>query len=257
MVNLLTNARLHLSDARSMGAPFLLRHIARRDADSIHRVTVAGYGPIHVRDENSDIDVLRQIFKFRHYELDRKLTQRAMKRYSAILEDRKIPVIVDAGANIGAASIWFSCLYPHSRVVAIEPEQGNLSVLRKNLRPGISLLEAAIGGGPGFVSVESSSRGWAAQTQRSDSGTQIVTMTEAFREVEAGVPFIAKIDIEGFEDDLFSRNLEWLDEVSIVYVEPHDWLLPGKKTSRSFQRAMGARDFDLFISGENLVYVRC
>jgi FkbM family methyltransferase len=255
-MELIANAKLNISDARRMGVPFLLRHIARRDADRVHCVKIAGFGRIHVRDDNSDIDVLRQIFKFRHYALNDDLMRRAMKRYSEILENRKIPVIVDAGANIGAASIWFNSLYPHSRVVAVEPEQGNLSVLRRNIRPGITLLEAAVGGSPGFVSVESSSRGWAAQTERSESGTQIVTMAQAFGAIEAGIPFIAKIDIEGFEDDLFSRNLDWLDEVSIIFVEPHDWLLPGKKTSRSFQRAMGSRDFDLFICGENLVYVR-
>ena len=59
---------------------------------------------------------------------------------------------------------------------------------------------------------------WATQTERSDSGTRIVTMGEAFASVANGRPFIAKIDIEGFESDLFEKNLAWLDSVRAVFV---------------------------------------
>jgi hypothetical protein len=33
-------------------------------------------------------------------------------------------------------------------------------------------------------------------------------------------------------------------------------MFPGKSTSRSFQAALGARPFELFLRGENIVYVR-
>jgi hypothetical protein len=63
------------------------------------------------------------------------------------------------------------------------------------------------------------------------------------------------VDIEGFDDDLFSAvDLSWIDRTVCLLVEPHDWLLPG--SSQSLQRAMALRNFDLLISGENLVYVR-
>ena len=81
-------------------------------------------------------------------------------------------------------------------------------------------------------------------------------MTDAFAKVANGVPFIVKIDIEGFESDLFSTNVGWLDDVYMVIIEPHDWMLPGMKSSRSFQVAMGQHDFDIFVLGENLIYVR-
>jgi hypothetical protein len=68
--------------------------------------------------------------------------------------------------------------------------------------------------------------------------TPVVTMSELFAGGNC-TPFTAKIDIEGFESDLFSQNLEWLDEVFLVYIEPHDWLFPTQGTSRTFQRAMG------------------
>jgi hypothetical protein len=68
--------------------------------------------------------------------------------------------------------------------------------------------------------------------------------------------FCVKIDIEGFESDVFASNTEWLDDVTVVLVEPHDWMLPGQGSSRTMQVAMAARPFEMLISGENLIYVR-
>ena len=45
-------------------------------------------------------------------------------------------------------------------------------------------------------------------------------------------------------------------DVLVVFIEPHDWLMPGEGSSRSFQAAFGQRDFEIFVSGENIIYVR-
>ena len=39
-------------------------------------------------------------------------------------------------------------------------------------------------------------------------------------------PFLMKLDIEGFEDDLFSKNIGWVDQCLILIIENHDWRLP-------------------------------
>lgn len=77
-----------------------------------------------------------------------------------------------------------------------------------------------------------------------------------FAKYPGGVPFIAKVDIEGFEEDLFSENLDWLKEIFVLFIEPHDWLMSGRRTSRNFQRALAQHDFQILIRGENLVYIR-
>jgi hypothetical protein len=81
-------------------------------------------------------------------------------------------------------------------------------------------------------------------------------MANAFARVRDGTPFIAKIDIEGFESDLFAENTDWLKEVYMVVIEPHDWLMPGERTSRAFQVVMSRFEFEIFVSGDNLIYVR-
>jgi hypothetical protein len=56
------------------------------------------------------------------------------------------PLIVDAGANIGASALYFLDAYPGSRVVAIEPEPNNCTLLRRNCSGlPVHLIEAAIG----------------------------------------------------------------------------------------------------------------
>jgi FkbM family methyltransferase len=256
-VGILTRLQLNISDAMALGPQILMRHLSRLTGASTSCVKIAGHGHIHLRRGETDIYVIRQVFKDKQYALFSRLGTRAMLRYAEIVKFGKKPVIVDAGANVGAASVWFKNTYPASHIVAVEPEPGNVSVLRKNRRDGISIIEAAMGSAPGFAVLKNEEKGgWAIQTQRAGQGVPIVTMAEAFASVENGLPFIAKIDIEGFESDLFAQNLDWLDEVFLLYIEPHDWLMPGEMTSRTFQRAMGERDFEILLAGENLIYVR-
>ena len=58
-------------------------------------------------------------------------------------------------------------------------------------------------------------------------------------------PFLIKIDIEGFEEDLFAADLEWIDRFPILLIELHDWMLPGKRVTANFVKAMAAREREL------------
>ena len=226
----------------------------------VTRVRMKGVGDVHLRLGDSDFAAFKQVFAGREYDLRvvGGAYARVAERYRSILDGDRVPVIIDAGANVGAASLWFARAFPEAQVVAIEPDPENARLLRLNVacEGRILVLEAAIAGESGRVSLAGNGLSWAVQTIRSDDGElPAVTMEQALASVQNGELFIAKIDIEGFELDLFAGDQDWIERASVVIVEPHDWLFPGRATSRTFQAAMGQRNFELFISGENLIYV--
>jgi FkbM family methyltransferase len=47
--------------------------------------------------------------------------------------DRETPLILDCGANLGMASLYFKWLYPAARVVAFEPDPDTFQLLAKNI----------------------------------------------------------------------------------------------------------------------------
>jgi hypothetical protein len=122
------------------------------------------------------------------------------------------------------------------------------------------VLEAAVGARGGRVTLSNpEDKSWAFQTRRVESaeqGVDICTVDQAVKLVgEKARLFIAKIDIEGFESDLFEENLGWLDQADVVIIEPHDWMLPGKDSSLNFRRALMGRPGDMLIAGENLIFI--
>ena len=231
-----------------------------RAGSPITPVSMKGVGPLHLRLGDSDLATFAQVFTKREYDLAATgdAQQRITERYRAIVDAGRVPIIVDAGANVGAASLWFMRAFPEAHVIAIEPEPQNAEVLRLNLAgsPRATVLEAALAGASGKVSLAGEGLSWGVQTVRSETGgLSAITMDQALATVANGDLFLAKIDIEGFESDLFDGDVAWIDRAAVIIVEPHDWLFPGRGTSRTFQAAMGKRNFEIFISGENLIYV--
>lgn len=247
-------------DAKIVGLGFALAGLRCRLPGKEVMVPVRGYH-LAARSRNSDFATLRQTLRDREYAVFVPyFATQLSRRCSAILAAGDQPVIIDAGANIGAASAWFAHAYPDATIVAIEPDARNAALLRRNLAMFGSnhvVLEAAVGAESGFVSTEcTDGDGWAIQTVRATQGIPVVTISEAVATVANGRLLIAKIDIEGFEEELFAGNTDWLDDAEAVFVEPHDWMLPGKRTSRSFQAELGRRRFAMLLNGENLLYVR-
>jgi FkbM family methyltransferase len=58
------------------------------------------------------------------------------------------PFIVDAGANIGMATLFFKKLYPEAEIVCFEPDPDNFALLKRNVEQnglaGVELHQAAV-----------------------------------------------------------------------------------------------------------------
>jgi FkbM family methyltransferase len=257
--SLLGKFRLHYKDARHFG-PAVLRRIVQQPDTNGYSVAKTRFGEFFVRRSDTDMEVLRQVFVGRDYDLDR-FPQGALVRsaYEEALQRGKTPLIIDAGANAGFAACFFARAYPKARILSVEPDLDNAAICRANTKAlaQVEVVEAAVGSRSGQVALErSDGHSWAVRTHRAQRGVPIVTIGELKSRVHDGELLIVKIDIEGFELDLFSESTEWIDQTCTVIVEPHDWMLPGAGTSRAMQRAMLSQEREMLISGENLVWVK-
>ena len=216
----------------------------------------------HHRGVPADNGVIQQIFVNQEYSVRRlRRGSELLARCKALVDGGRSPLIVDAGANIGASAVWFAFEYPGAQVVAFEPEVGNFRVLAKNAE-GLNIEPhlAAIGSHDSRVNIRDPGNGeWGYQTDISDTGTcKMMSMSRLVeRKMAAGsVPFIAKIDIEGAERDLFQEPTAWVDRFPLLIIELHDWLLPKQRTAQPFLKCMAERNRDFVHIGENVFSIR-
>lgn len=249
----------------TFGPGYTLRDWLKRFGVKRARLSLKGLGPAWFRPGDSDAATFVQIFYEKQYDLKKTpQAKRLRERYEAMLAAGRTPVIIDAGANVGAAALWFSRTYPRAVVVAIEPDPANFALMALNAqgREGIVLVEGALGAAPGAVVLSNpKTSSWAVQTTRvEDSEPGSVRVYDTGELLAMGGPnaelLIYKIDIEGFEKDLFAAHTGWLASTFALMIELHDWMLPGGGSSQPLQAAVLDQGFEMLMSGENLVLVR-
>jgi FkbM family methyltransferase len=138
--------------------------------------------------------------------------------------------IVDAGANIGTASIYFSLHCPGSEILAIEPDDRNVRAAQKNLSlneiKSVNLRRAALWAVPRQLSVMNDFRDgsdWSLRVEENSLGNvDSITPTEVVDFFNGSVDLF-KIDIEGGEARLFEDRdcLGWLHSVKAIAIEIH------------------------------------
>jgi FkbM family methyltransferase len=168
-------------------------------------------------------------------------------------------VIVDAGANIGLAAIYFARKYPEARIFAIEPERSNFELLQKNVRafPNITPVRGALWNENTTIDLVDPGIGhWGFQVAEREAANQrLVDRVEALK-VETmmaryGIEQIDvfKVDIEGAEKELFQNASSWIDRVGSIMIELHDRMKPG--CTDAFTSA--TNDFPIeHLKGENV-----
>jgi len=175
--------------------------------------------------------------------------------------------IVDAGANIGLAAIYFANKYPGAKIIAIEPEQSNFKLLKENVAPypNIIPLQAALWNKNEEINLLDPGLGkWGFMTEMKDSSEK--NMPGNICHMVAGMTIdtimknynlekidILKIDIEGAEREVFSNTSSWIDKVDSIIIELHERMKAG--CNRSFY--CGSNGFDNeWEQGENVFLSR-
>ena len=201
--------------------------------------------PVHLRFRTTDVPTFRQVIRNAEYDWEMARTPR---------------VIIDAGANIGLTSVFYSNKYPQAKIIAIEPEISNFQVLQKNTNPypNIATLNAALWGRNGTINlidpgvgqdgfVASDIGGFGGQTGKA---VPAFTIDKIMSDFKLTYVDILKIDIEGAEKEVFADPSAWIQKVGVIVIEFHDRMKSG--CSRAVYSAV--KDFEFEWHKEGTVF---
>lgn len=145
------------------------------------------------------------------------------------------PVILDCGAHIGLATIYFKKLYPNARITAFEPNPRSFELLTKNIKQNnlqaVHLINAAISDkeGKSDFHVEkdiSNPWGWGDSTvinkwySKEKNKTITVKSLRLSSFIKSKIDLI-KLDIEGLEETILREIEEKLALVKEIIMEFH------------------------------------
>ena len=198
--------------------------------------------PVYLRKILSDRTMFEQIFLAKEYDITVPFNPK---------------IIIDLGANVGYASVLFANRFPDAKIFAVEPDENNFLTAKKNVAPykNITLVKAAVWDKNELIQLVDNGEGEAAYMVKAGNGEHTVkayTIKEIKELMNTNEIDLLKIDIEGSEKEIFENGYEeWLPDTKIVIVETHDRYKKG--TSKAVFSATSKYNFDLEISGENLV----
>lgn len=166
---------------------------------------------LYARSEyDSDADVIREAFDENVYQLKAEL-------FSG---DK---VFLDIGANIGSQSLYVSSIVPDARIIAIEPQPENFSLLESNVEMNgkhFELDNRAVWYKAGKMKIKADSGG----SYLSDDGqdeVELVTLATIFAEYDLDDVSVMKVDIErqNAERLLINTPIELLSHCESLCVE--------------------------------------
>ncbi len=180
---------------------------------------------------------------------------------------RPSPVIIDAGSNIGLATLYFKRLYPESRILAFEPDTATFEVLRRNIQENglrqVQGLQLALGNHQGETELFTDKH--RAGAPYASTRADIVRMCTGQENLEsASVPLVRlssyisepidllKLDVEGaehavFEDLHTSGKLSLIREVVMEY---HHHVLAGEDRLSGVLGILEAQGFGYHVSSQ-------
>lgn len=204
--------------------------------------------PLHMRLGTSDVTTLIKIFFRLEYDVPL---------------DFEPDFIIDAGANVGYSSVYFANRYPDADIIAVEPEDTNYTLLKKNCSPyenirplrgglwskSVTLkISNLVGGDKAGYMVE--------ETDREDkAGFRSYTISEILQMSGHDSIGILKMDIEGAEKEVFSADADdWVGNVGAIFAELHDYMVAGCR--KAMEKAVEGKGFKTIKRGENVILVR-
>ena len=214
---------------------------------SIYQISVPGYPqPVSIRGGNSTDG-------FAFYQ------HLAMKDLD-IFDLGTPKLIIDAGANIGMASLYLLNRYPSVKIVAVEPDPDTFELCRTNLAPfadRVVLVKGAVWRSCGELTFVREQAEWNSHVRdmenvhvgRNASPAPATELKVASFDMPAliamgggGPVDLLKMDVEGSEAEVFRGDAErWLPGIRNIVIELH-----GPECEKSFASALQGYKYEGF-----------
>ena len=199
----------------------------------------------HLRGNSVDFTVFDSIFAGGEYDFD---------------IDFSPEYIIDAGAYIGASTIYFHHRFPDARITAVEPEQTNFDLLARNAAPykNLTLVHGAVYGEDTRLKISDPDADKYAfrveKTSDSDRSVAGYTIDTLMSKYQVPRIDILKMDIEGAEYHVFNNDdLSWLKKVRVLVIELHEYFKPG--ITELFYARISAIHYRKMLRGENIIII--
>lgn len=198
---------------------------------------------VTIRLGTSDFDCLGKVFMNQEYKIP---------------FDTATPrLIVDAGANIGLATLYFANRFPNAKIISIEPEPSNYELLARNCSgiANVTPRHAALWNAEASLQIANpEAEKWCFKVSpgtNPGSAINALTIPQILVESDYHTIDILKVDIEGAERELFCDGCEaWLPHIKMIIIELHDRFTPG--CSRAVYSKLCQMPFHQEICGENI-----
>jgi len=155
------------------------------------------------------------------------LAGRTYPKFDAAADVR---TVLDVGANIGAAAVWFSIVYPDATVHALEPAVTPFALLARNTadRPrvvahelGLFSADRSVPLHHGALDSVTASIGTSRLTGTDTETVQLRGVAGWLREQAIDRVDVLKLDTEGCEIPILEGMRDWLAAVQVLHVEFH------------------------------------
>jgi FkbM family methyltransferase len=149
--------------------------------------------------------------------------------YSAELDSR-VPTIVDVGANIGLATLYFKRRWPSAEIIAIEPSEPAFAILRRNIAENgisnVATFNVAVGAREGIAHLYRDPNGgnptMSLDPSRGGTVAQIIEV-KTLSQLLPPKTDLLKIDVEGAEREVLFElgSAGMLPSIRRLIVEVH------------------------------------
>lgn len=166
-----------------------------------------------------------------------------VKRTLAFTTTSPAPRILDCGANIGLASLFFLRAYPQARITAFEADPALFDILNANLdandAASVETRHAALWTSTGTVTFhcEGSDSGMVATLPGAVAGDARTVPSLRLRDVIGEGPVdLLKLDIEGAEDVVLADCEPVLHRVKAIVMDLHEFDPAARQAPRVLER---------------------